>query len=125
MTFLACLRTFRGVAVLLSMAALITVCGRDIGLGDRGHGIYFHNATRSNVVLYELGRDNPDVGVHRMAPDALLGSSWAVPANSSDTRTVRVEATIDDKLIFCRTFGWNDLDYVRWRIEIIPMDGCR
>jgi hypothetical protein len=124
------MKTTVAIRLLLKISAVVCVvasaasCGHDIGLGDRGHGIYFHNATASNVVLYELGRERPDVGVHRMAPNALVGSSWIVPANGSDDRTVRVEATSDDKLIYCRVVGWKDLENLNWRIEITQTDTC-
>jgi hypothetical protein len=59
-----------------------------------------------------------------MAPDVTVGSSWAIPDNPRDTRTVRVEATKDDKLVYCRVFGWNDLEQIRWRIEVTTADNC-
>ena len=121
-----CLRLQPSVALILVTAVIFSACGRGVGLGDRGHGIYFHNATTSTVVLYELGRGRPDVGVHRLVPDAVVGSSWAVPADADDKSTIRVEATSSEgTLIFCRIFGWKDLENVVWRIEITALNSCQ
>jgi hypothetical protein len=116
----------RSLAVALCGVLLFAACGSSgLGMGDRGHGIYFHNATGQPITLYELGRDHPEVGMHRMKPDERFGSSWAVPDNPNDKRTVRVEAVLEDgTLVYCHIFSWDGLEQVRWRIEVVRKNDC-
>ena len=67
----------RFAAALIGGVFLYSACDRDMG-----HGIYFHNATGQDVVLYEIERDRPEAG-RRMAPDERFGTSWIVPSSPS------------------------------------------
>ena len=118
---------FIGLVALVVIAIVLGACswGVSFRLGDRGHGIWFHNATDQQLTLYELGRSHTDVGVHDFAPNAVVPSTWSVPASASDDRTVRVEAVnAGGTVVYCRQFGWSQLEAVTWHVEVTNAGDC-
>lgn len=110
----------RGTFMMLLIVWAASSCGVPILHVARGHGVFLKNSTDIPVVLYELGRERRDVGVHRLEPGQEVGSSWAIPARRDDPRRAKVEAEdVSGNLIFRRCYSWDDLEELSWRVEVV------
>jgi hypothetical protein len=86
-------------------------------MGTASHDVYLVNATGETVVAYEQIRDPKFQRV--LAPGVTQRSSWSYPLTADDKRRSRLE--VDDMngiRIYCREFGFDDLQVSSWRISI-------
>jgi len=94
-------------------------------MGTTTHDVYLVNATSESIVVYELIRDPQFKRV--VAAGVTQRSSWPYPIAASDARRGRLE--VDDMSglrIYCKDFGFHDLQAQGWRITITKgVDDCR
>lgn len=107
-----------------ALASVIILSCLPIAFGDATRDVYIRNATDQAIVLFQVDRDPRFQS--RVAPGETVMGTWRYPLSSGDRRRVRVEADdLAGRTIYCAEFGFNNLEQIRWRIEIIAgHDNC-
>ena len=86
-------------------------------IGTASHDVYLVNSTSETIVVYEEIRDPEFKRV--VAAGATQRSSWSRPLSANDARRTRLE--VDDMSgvrIYCKDFGYRELEALGWRITI-------
>lgn len=99
----------------VALVALTLFCVTCIG--DASHDVDIRNATGRDVLVIQHG-----AGPGRsqsLGAGATIKTAWLWPLSHMDARRRRVEAEdLGGKLIYCREFGFADLESIRWTIEL-------
>ncbi|MDP9281748.1 MAG: hypothetical protein M3P38_06605 [Chloroflexota bacterium] len=101
----------------MSLIGLLMSSCLPFTMGTASHDVYLVNATSESVVAYEQIRD-PEFK-RMIAPGVTQRSSWSYPLTADDARRSRLE--VDDmngSRIYCKDFGFQDLQANGWRITI-------
>ncbi len=110
----------------LAMLAILAVsCGEGPILGDQSHEAWIHNASDTTVIWYDPGGAEYAPGGSpnfRLAPGETHHTNWLVDRTTRGRQEVRYtpKAFDDSKtLVFCRTYTWDELENIGWRIDVV------
>ncbi len=101
----------------MSLIGLLMSSCLPLTMGTASRDVYLVNATSESIVVYEQIRDPQFRRV--IASGVTQRSSWSYPLTADDARRSRLE--VDDmggSRIYCKDFGFADLQSSGWRITI-------
>jgi hypothetical protein len=118
--------TTRFLASLLAVVGVVLVIGTGCGLGDNSHNVTYRNLTDLPLLVY--GSDPTKADTKRVPAGATVESQWLVPAVWSGTisgppRLVQA-STEGGERVFCHKFSFDELERLKWLIEITRRDDC-
>jgi hypothetical protein len=92
-------------------------------IGDPGYSVTVNNTTGETVTFFVEGVDA--LGGSAMAEGTRLGPAeddvnhWRIPEGAGDLRRATVRAVgVGGRQVFCHRFGWDELQQLRFHIEL-------